>query len=167
MKNKIKSLMSVLLVSLLLTGCGEDPELTRFKDEIEQFCTNISELGTAIDSINVEEENSVENAKTELLGYLDQLDAEFQVLAAIDFPEEFDYLENLADEASEYMTTAAASYHDAYSNNSYNEYTAEYAHENYSRAYKRVQVIITCLHGEDPTDVDLNIEYKDPELPEE
>ena len=53
------------------------------------------------------------------------------------------------------MTEAVKSYHEAYSNNSYNEYTAAYAKENYTRAYKRVQVIITFLHGDEPKDVDL------------
>ena len=36
---------------------------------------------------------------------------------------------------------------------------AEYAKENYSRAYKRVQIIISFLHGEEPQDPDLTIEY--------
>ena len=44
-----------------------------------------------------------------------------QDFAALDFPTEFDYLESLADEASEYMTTAVESYHDAYDNGGYNQ----------------------------------------------
>ena len=71
------------------------------------------------------------------------------------FPTEFDYLESLADEASEYMTTAVESYHDAYDNGGYNQLTADYAKENYARAYKRIQIIITFLHGEQPEDVNL------------
>ena len=96
-----------------------------------------------------------ENATDELLGYLDQLDSAFQDFAALDFPTEFDYLESLADEASEYMTTAVESYHDAYDNGGYNQLTADYAKENYARAYKRIQIIITFLHGEQPEDVNL------------
>ena len=87
--------------------------------------------------------------------YLDQLDSAFQDFAALDFPTEFDYLESLADEASEYMTTAVESYHDAYDNGGYNQLTADYAKENYARAYKRIQIIITFLHGEQPEDVNL------------
>lgn len=155
MKNRLITLAAILFVSLALTGCGKDPELTQFKTEIDEFCTNISELDTAINSIDAQSDTATE----ELLGYLDQLDEEFKVLATIDFPEEFDYLENLSDEASSYMTEAVASYHEAYSNGSFNEYTEEYAHENYSRAYKRVQIIITFLHGETPDDADLSIEY--------
>ena len=33
--------------------------------------------------------------------------------------------------------------------------TADYAKENYARAYKRIQIIITFLHGEQPENVNL------------
>lgn len=155
-KHKIVLIMSLLLSGLLLSGCGEDSELKQFKADIDSFCTNISELDTSINNIDAESET----ASQELLGYLDQLDIEFENFATIDFPEEFDYLEHLSDEASDYMKEAVSSYHDAYSNGAYNEHTAEYAHENYSRAYRRVQIIITFLHGEEPEDADLNIEYE-------
>ena len=87
--------------------------------------------------------------------YLDQLDSAFQDFAALDFPTEFDYLESLADEASAYMTQAVESYHEAYSNGGYNQLTADYAKENYARANKRIQIIITFLHGEQPENVNL------------
>lgn len=154
---KIKHMFPILLALVLLTGCGRDPELSRFKIEVDQFCTSISELDTSINNIDT----TSEGYTTELLGYLDELDAEFQEFSQVDFPEEFDYLESLADEASEYMTEAVKSYHEAYSNNSYNEYTADYALQNYSRAYKRIQIIISFLHGEEPDDVDLTIEYSE------
>lgn len=157
LKNKLQLIAAAFLVSLSLTGCGEDPELAQFKTEIEDFCTNISELDTSINNIDA----ASETASQELLGYLDQLDVEFQKLAAIDFPEEFDYLENLSDEASEYMTEAVSSYHTVYSSGAFDETDSDYAHENYSRAYRRVQVIITFLHGEKPEDVDLSVEYGD------
>lgn len=56
------------------------------------------------------------------------------------------------------MSTAVSSYHDAYSGEFYDESAAAYASENYSRAYKRVQIIITFLHGDIPEDVDLQME---------
>ena len=120
---------------------------------MDDFCTAISEIDTQINSLDAESST----ATTELLGYLDDLNGEFEDFSKVDFPEEFDYLENLADEASEYMTEAVTKYHEAYSNGSYNEYIAEYAKENYSRAYKRIQIIISFLHGEEPEDVDLTI----------
>lgn len=153
MKNKIQILLMGVITVLLFTGCGADPELALFKNEIDNFCTAISEIDTSINNVDA----TSEYATTELLGYLNDLDKEFQEFAEVDFPEEFDYLESLADEASTYMTTAVSSYHEVYGGDTYDEYTAEYAKENYSRAYKRIQIIISFLHGEEPDDVDLTM----------
>lgn len=154
MKNKIQLLIAELLVPVFLTACGEDPELTQFRNSIDSFCTEISQIDTAINGIDA----SSDGAVTELLSCLDDLDEAFQEFAELDFPEEFDYLEEIADQAGDYMSTAVSSYHDAYSNDSYDENTAAYAGQNYSRAYKRIQIIITFLHGETPEDVDLQME---------
>lgn len=151
MKKKLLAVTAGILTVLTLTACGKDPKLTQFKEEIDSFCTEISDIDTEINNVDAQSDN----ATNELLGYLDQLDTAFQDFADLDFPEKFDYLESLADEASEYMTTAVESYHDAYSNGGYNELTADYARENYARAYKRIQIIITFLHGEQPEDVNL------------
>lgn len=150
MKKQLTLLTAGILSAMLFSGCGQDPALTRFMSEIEDFCTNISGIDTSINNIDVQDDNCV----TQLLGYLDNLDEEFQEFAELDFPEEFDYLESVADEAGAYMSEAVESYHKVYSG-SYDATTAEYAKENYSRAYKRVQIIITFLHGEEPEDVDL------------
>lgn len=155
MKKKVRMLFASVLVLFILTACGEDPELTRFRQNMDEFCTKVSQIDNSINSIDAESEN----ATKELLSYLDELDLVFQSFAKLDFPEEFDYLEDLAGESSECMTEAVKSYHEAFSNGSYNQYTAEYAKEYYSRAYKRVQIIITFLHGEEPDDADLTIEY--------
>lgn len=149
-------LFAAVLAIVLLTACGEDPELSRFHKSMDDFCTKVSEIDTAINSIDATVD--ADAAVAELLGYLDELDLVFRSFAKLDFPEEFDYLEDTAQEASSYMTTAVESFHDAYSNGSYNEYTAEYAQGNYNRAYKRIQIIISFLHGETPDDVDLTME---------
>lgn len=155
MKTKFRLIPAAFAIVMTLVGCGEDPALRQFRDEMDDFCTKISEIDTSINNINAESPN----ATSELLGYLDDLDRVFQAFGELDFPEEFDYLENLADESSQYMTEAVQSFHEAYSNGSYNEYTADYAKQNYSRAYKRIQIIIAFLHGEEPDDADLVIEY--------
>lgn len=155
MKMKIRMNFAVILAVVILTACGEDPALTRFRKNIDDFCTRISEIDTSINSIDAESED----AASELLTCLDDLDLVFQTFSELDFPEEFDYLEDLADESSEYMTEAVKSYHEAFGQDSYNEQMAEYARQNYSRAYKRVQIIISFLHGEEPLDPDLTIEY--------
>ena len=152
---RLQKICIVILTALLLTACGEDPELTQFQNSMDDFCTKISEIDSGINNIDAQSEDAV----AELLTYLDDLDIVFRAFARLDFPEEFDYLEPLADESSQYMSEAVANYHEAYSNHSYQESTAEYARQNYSRAYKRVQIIITFLHGETPDDADLTIEY--------
>lgn len=151
MKNKVRMLITAVFATILLTACGEDPELTQFRKNVDDFCDKISEIDQGMNNIDAEADGAV----GEFLGYLDDLDLIFQSFARLDFPEEFDYLEATADEASQYMTTAVESYHEAYSNGSYNEYTANYAYENYSRAYKRIQIIISFLHGETPDNVDI------------
>ena len=157
MKNKLITLSLGLLTAISLTACGSDPELAKFKTQKDTFCTTISEIDTSINNLDAESEYAI----NELLGYLDDLDDEFHEFAQVDFPDEFDYLESLADEASSYMTEAVKSYHDSYSNNSYNEYTAEYAQQNYARAYKRIQMIITFLHGEDPSEMGLSMSVEE------
>ena len=154
MKNKIYKLFAALLSALLLTACGEDPELSQFKNSIDEFCTGISEIDDSINSIDALSDDAV----SKLLADLDELNGLFQTFSQLDFPEEFDYLEDLADESSEYMAEAVKSYHEAY-DGTYDENMAEYARQNYSRAYKRIQIIISFLHGDEPVDEDLQIEY--------
>ena len=90
--------------------------MIQFRKSIDEFCTKVSEIDTAINSIDAQ----ASDATAQLLSCLDELDMVFKSFAGLDFPEEFDYLEALADESSEYMTEAVSSYHMAYSNNSYN-----------------------------------------------
>lgn len=136
-------------ICLLLTGCGENPIDARFSTEINDFCDNISAIDTRINAISVEaEENSLRYATSDLLACLDELEVEFMKFSNIDFPEEFDYLEAMADEAGTYMTEAVASYHKAYEDG-YDQSMEQYAGENYSRACKRVQAVLAQLRGED------------------
>jgi len=151
LKIRIYTILIGIFTIFTLSGCGTDPELTKFKNEIDAFCTAISEIDTSINNVDAESEYAI----SELLGYLSDLEEEFENFSKLDFPEEFDYLEELADKSSEYMTTAVSSYKEAYANDSYDEAKADYARENYSRAYKRIQIIISLIHGEEPDDVDL------------
>lgn len=147
-----------LACSLTLGGCGqkEDPVDTKFRNDLEYFCNSISELDSSMNAIDPESDN----APAQLLQYLDEVDMRFKTFAELDFPSQFDYLEPLADDASKYMTEAVTYYHNSYSNNSFNEYTAEYAEENYARAIKRIKIILSFLHGETPTDEGVVISYE-------
>ena len=155
MKNKLLLFLTVLSFCLWLTGCGkEDPEINQFIEDIKTFCSEVAAIDAGINQIDAQSES----AKDELLTYLDQLDQTFQSFAALPIPADYSYMEELADEASSYMTTAVSAYHEAFGENSYNEYTADYARENYERAYKRVTVILKLLHGEDISDEGATIE---------
>ncbi|MBR1931972.1 MAG: hypothetical protein IJ833_10995 [Lachnospiraceae bacterium] len=154
MKRRFLCFGCAILAALALCACGRDSEITQFKDAIDSFCTNISTIDTAINNIDAESDT----AASELLLHLDELDAEFKTFGELDFPDEFNYLEPLADESSTYMTEAVSSYHEVYKDDSsYNTSNAAYAKENYARAYKRVQIIIAFLHGEDPENMGLII----------
>lgn len=143
---------AALCFVFLLSGCGKNPKITQFKKDINTFCIDISNLDTAINGIDA----NTDTARTELLGYLDEIDQKFKEFAELDFPEEYKYLEALADESSKYMTEAVVYFHKTFSEEeSFNEAYMEYARENYSRAWKRVQIIIAFLHGDEPEDVSL------------
>lgn len=145
MKTKLILLLTAVLFCFTLAGCGEDPAVSKFQQDIDTFCSQVAKIDEDINSINAQSET----ASDELLYYLDQLDAAFKSLSQISIPEKYSYMEQLTSEASEYMTTAVEAYHEAFSGDSYNEYTAEYARENYERAYKRVVVLIQLLNGEE------------------
>ena len=77
----------------------------------------------------------------------------------MDFPEEYDYLEQMADEAGEYMTEAVNTYDSMYgTDDGYNVNLEEYADENYARAYKRVRIITALLRGETPDEEGLIVQ---------
>lgn len=153
MKRKNTLLLTTLLCVSLMSGCAADKELSVFKTSFEEFCEDVAEIDSAINNIDPDSDN----APTELLSYLDQLEVEFQELAALTIPEEFAYMENLADEASENMGHAVENYHTAFESEIYDEYAANIASQYYERAYKRVQYMITFMHGEVPDDENVSI----------
>lgn len=150
----MKKLAIILLLSIMLTGCNNnnvDYEITKFHEEINDFCDNLKEIDSSINQItNISaDEQGLKTATTTLLGNLDLLKDEFAKFSNLDFPTEYDYLEKLADEAYDYMTEAVNAYRKTYQEN-YTSSMEEYALENYKRAYKRVQIIIDVLNGKEP-----------------
>lgn len=159
--NKSKNITILLAMgvcaAISMTACNNNnsdntEELQAFRTQVDSFCMSIA---TADSNINAIDTNS-EGYEQVILTELDNLDTNFKNFAALDFPSDYDYLESLADEASTYMNTAVISYHDVFEN----EYSDEafdskynYATENYSRAYKRIQIIVTFLNGEISEDV--------------
>lgn len=153
---KLKKLVAntfITAFALTLTACGskkaDSAELTEFRNNVDSFCETISTIDSNINSLE-----TIENAN-ELLSYLDQLKVSFDNFAEMDFPSDYDYLEGVADEAGSYMETAVSSYHEAFEKcETAESFQAkyDYATENYSRAYKRVKVIMSFLNGEKSED---------------
>lgn len=147
-KKYILPLLAVFSMTLTLTGCGDDPKLVKFESDINAFCTELAEIDASINAIDAQSAT----AKDELLEHLDKLDETCKVFAEMTFPEDFAYLEELADEAGSYMSTAVASYHEAYSGDTYDANTASFARQNYERACKRINIILQLLRGEEITE---------------
>ena len=156
---KIKALLfsSLAAVLLLLPGCGQDKELSTFQSEFDSFCTNVADIDASINAIDA----TREDAPAQLLTLLDSLQTEFETLADMKLPDEFSYMEGLADEAGENMALAVEQYHLAYEGETYDASAANIASQYYERAYKRVQYIITLLHGEIPEDVNVSADMEE------
>ncbi len=146
MKN-IKSICLALFLLFMLTGCGKkDEALEEYQTNMETFFEHIVEFNDNMNAVDVSQGDYV----SQMLGFLDALDAEVAWMAQLEVPDEFSAVESLADEASENMTQAVLFYHMAYDNGEYDENIEAAAKEYYDRANLRIQYIITLLHGEVP-----------------
>ena len=134
--SKTRTLLIAATMSACLFGCGgasdDEKALADFSTKISGFTEYIKDADTQINSLDVSDKDSVD----QLLAILDDMDEEFQKLAEIDAPMQYQDVENLADEASENMSLAVSCYH-----------TAADAYEYYTRAMKRVKYIGYMLAG--------------------
>lgn len=146
-------LTAVLLVSVLLAGCGKNAELDKFYSEMDDFTAQVDISFDNLNSVDPESETGVED----MLAAMDDLAAQFTTLADIEVPRQFSAVEDLADEAGEYMAEAASLYREAYADEEYNENVASAALEYYNRAVKRLNYISQILQGEMPTDDSITI----------
>ena len=139
----------LFMMSLALTSCGKSQdsgELQTYRTQMDTAFQNISDINETMNSIDTESETATDD----LLACFDSLETELSDMATLTAPSQFSSVDKLADEAYENMTTANELYHEAFSNGSYNEYTAKAAGEYYARVNKRLQYIIQILHGETP-----------------
>lgn len=140
-------LMLVTIISMLFfAGCGEREELTVFKEQIDNFYTEVSALETEMNSITEDSENAVST----LLVSLEQMSEQFQELADLDVPAEFISVEDLADDAASYMYEAVRLYGEAYEEDYVSDSLIQAASDNYESAMKRINYIAILLQGEIP-----------------
>lgn len=129
-----------------LCGCREDKELTAFNENMTSFYENITSIGSAMDAIDPSSENAVDSMNS----CLENMLKEFQFLASMEIPSQFASVEDLADDALEYMQEAVRLYAEAYEEDYVSDPFIQAAGENYESAMKRVNYIATLLQGEIP-----------------
>ena len=138
-----------LMLSWVLSGCGKDAALEEYKESMENYYDQVAEIDAGINSIDPQTDID----GTQLLGYLDRLDALTSDMSQLKVPEQFKIVEGLAIEASDNMSKSVILYHQLYDNVEYNEDVASGAYEYYERANLRIRYIREILHGEMPEDL--------------
>lgn len=145
---KLRYTLILALLCLCMAGCGKDKQLEEYRNHMAAFTSGVSDISTKMEQIDTTSDTAV----NEVLACLDEMEAQFLILADIEVPKEFASVESLADEASEYMSEAVSLYHEIFSAQTISEDDAflAAAQENYDRAMKRISYISTLLQGELP-----------------
>ena len=144
MKKRLLIVLSVLVLGIC--GCSnpeEDKQLAVYKANMELFFQNVETLNNNINMINPEDKGSA----SELLGYLDSLNTNFQQMSQLTVPPELDALSQLAINASNDMNEAVKLYRIAYEGE-YSSVDAETAFLYYKRANSELKSIVKIIHGE-------------------
>ncbi len=149
---------ALCIFAISLSGCGKktaDPALEEYKTSMTEFYDKLSFYDNSINAIDPESEG----AKTELLGYLDQMNDSYKAMAACPIPDEFSGISDIAVEAADYMDKANEFYHQAY-DGEYDNDSEALAGQYYQRANNRVLVMLQVLHGEVPEGEGISVETK-------
>lgn len=157
MKKRFFLLMLSAITVISLCGCGKsDNELSQYRQEVEKFYEEVSQINDNINSIDAEKEN----APDKLLSELDALNAVFQDFADVDVPDEYIAAESLADEAASFMNEAVSMYHSSFSEGTFNEFSSSMAYDKYCRAILRINYIGDLLQGKPLEGEGVNVYYE-------
>ena len=160
LKKKFVTEVAVIAgVMVLACGCGKkaDNNLDSYKESMTEFYDKLSYYDASINGIDTDSED----AKTQLLGYLDEMNETYKTMAALQIPEEFDSISEIAVEAADYMQMADECYHMAY-DGTFDEDQEQLAGQYYQRANARVKVMLQVLHGEVPTGDNVVVTTQEP-----
>ena len=146
MLKKYTLILALFLCMSMIAGCGEKEELTTFKEEMKDFYAEVSVIESSINAIDEQAEDAV----SALLIQLEQMSTQFQQLAELEVPEEFISVEDLADDAADYMYEAVRLYGEAYEEDYVSDSLIQAAAENYDSAMKRINYIAVLLQGKIP-----------------
>lgn len=161
--NRVKKVFTcgivVVAVAALCCGCGKkaDEGLAGYKDSMTEFYNKLSYYDASINGID----SDSEDAKVQLLGYLDEMNDTYKTMAALQIPEEFDSISEIAVEAADYMQMANECYHLAYDGN-FDEDNEQLAGQYYQRANSRAMVMLQVLHGEVPSGEGVTVTTQEP-----
>ncbi len=153
MKKTLCLILAAVLTFGLMTGCGSKKDtaaLKAYEKSMSSVFTDFERINNDIKDIDPDNQTSM----NELYACFDDLDAEFKHMAELKVPTDLVYYESikaLAQEGSDYMSQANEYMHQAFSETDYRENVVEAAMECYRRANKRLQYIISLIHGVDPT----------------
>lgn len=155
----LQVLLITVLFATMITGCGKknSAALNKYKEDMTAFYDKLSYYDKEINSINPD----ADDAPTQLLTYMDQMNEAYKNMASYDIPEEFESISDISREAAEYMQTANEYYHRVYEGE-FDEEQEELARENYVRANNRVMVMLQVLHGEIPEGDNVIVTTEDP-----
>ncbi|MCD7806958.1 MAG: hypothetical protein LUH19_06405 [Lachnospiraceae bacterium] len=156
--SKLFIIILCILCAALFGGCATsgsvkiasfEAQISTVVDSIEEIDANMNAVDTASDS-----------AGTQMLKYIKELSDAIDRLAAIEIPSsEYQYVNDLAVEAQEYIGEAVTLYSQILSSGAeYDPDIAEEAYQNYQKACRRVSIIVSLLHGNTPSDVEISYE---------
>lgn len=146
-----------LICILSLWGCGNSNlKLTSYETQLGTVVDSMEAIDARMNAIDPDSST----ADSDMLSCIQELDALFEKLAEIEAPSsDYQYVSDLAAEAREYMAQATALYNDLLSAGSeYDADAAGQAYEYYSRACRRVSIIVSMLHGNTPSGVTVTYE---------
>lgn len=148
-------IMAIALLAIIVTGCGKqaDPALESYKDSMTLFYSKLSEYDSSINSIDPDSET----AGDELLVVLDEMNETYKNMAAIEIPDEFSGISDIALEAADYMNKANEFYHQAYDGD-FDSDSEMLASQYYQRANDRVLIMLQVLHGQVPEGEGITVE---------
>ncbi|MBQ8592454.1 MAG: hypothetical protein IJ485_06900 [Lachnospiraceae bacterium] len=161
--HRLIKLVAISLLAFCLTGCGKSQALDEYKENVETFASNISEINDNINNIDISSQTRV----SDFLYYIDALNEEFIWFAELEVPEQFASIEALADDAEMYMTEAVSLYHRAFETEPLDTALLDTANENYKRANTRIDYIAAILQGKTPEGDGVSVEYIEENLDEE
>lgn len=157
MDKKIILYTAVLLGAVGLSGCSktaseDEKTLASFSASVSEFADYMQEADTKINQLDPSKKESVD----ELLGILDQMDAEFAAFSTIQVPDQYESVTDLAARASEAMSEAVSCYHTAYESEVFDKAYADAAYQCYIYSMKACEYI-GMLILEEPLPEDANI----------